>query len=1018
MYFFKNPLPRQAGEISKSTAYLLIFSFLSILYTSNAWALTASAEILTSDERKWLIQNQSRLVLAVETGYAPFVFIDEQDQPGGLAHDYMRLIEAKLGVHFKQQRFATLEEIFQAVRSDKVHIVNAVTSTPARAKFLQMTAPFVSVPNVIIQRKDNDEQISEQQLAGLKVALVKSYAITEYLENQNLVSAPDLVSDDLSALLNVSFSRSDAAVIDLATASYLISKKGITNLNVAGEVAYDVRLSIGTPKSEPVLQRILEKGLAAITDAERQEIKGRWISAAQHQSIYKDREFWITLGSVLAVVLVIFIIFIIWNRTLHRQIVLRKKIADELRLERDQNQRYLDTTLALMVELDREGKIIMINHSASKLLGYAENELLGENWFTVCLPQPHGMAVIYPMFCKLLEGDSFSTDEFENLIQCRDGSQRMIAWRNTLITDDAGKVLGILSSGADITERTEHQKQLEHIAHYDALTGLPNRVMLADRLHQGMIQAQRRGQRLAVAYLDLDGFKIVNDNYGHDVGDQLLMVVATHMKQALREGDTLARIGGDEFVAVLLDLNDIESSVPMLNRLLAAAAQEVEIEGRALQVSASLGVTFYPQNESVDADQLLRQADQAMYQAKLAGKNRYHVFDSAQDSIIRGHHESLERIRRALIEREFVLHYQPKVNMRSGTVIGAEALIRWQHPQRGLLAPGVFLPVIEDHPLAVEIGEWVIDTALSQLEIWHSAGLEISISINVGAFQLQHPNFVESLRVILAAHPKVNASYLEIEVLETSALEDITQVTKVMDACREIGISFALDDFGTGYSSLTYLKRLPVSLLKIDQSFVSDMLENPEDLAILEGVIGLAAAFRREVIAEGVETIASGEMLLLLGCELAQGFGIARPMPGSEMLAWTLAWHPDVTWAENQSISRDDLPLLFAGVEHRAWISGIEAFLKGKRETSPPINPHQCRFGQWLDSGGLARHGGQDAVSSIKALHEQIHAHAKNMLHLQSVNRGVEALAGLDELYRQQDNLLVQLNKLVRREVD
>jgi diguanylate cyclase (GGDEF)-like protein len=420
-------------------------------------------------------------------------------------------------------------------------------------------------------------------------------------------------------------------------------------------------------------------------------------------------------------------------------------------------------------------------------------------------------------------------------------------------------------------------------------------VLLADRLRQALAQAQRRDEQVAVAYLDLDGFKYVNDRYGHDVGDQLLMALATAMKGSLREGDTLARMGGDEFVAVLIDLDSVESCVPMLTRLLDAAAS-VQLSGVVLQGSASIGVTFYPQDQDIDADQLLRQADQAMYQAKLAGKNRYHVFDAAQDNSMRGHNESLDRLRLAHTRREFVLHYQPKVNMRSGQVIGAEALIRWQHPEKGLLAPASFLSVIEDHPLAVDLGEWVIDAALAQMEVWHAAGLDLPVSVNIGARQLQQADFMERLLAILSGHKQISPACLELEVLETSALADIAQVSQVIEDCAKMGVKFSLDDFGTGYSSLTYLKRLRVAQLKIDQSFVRDMLDDPDDMAILEGVIGLAAAFKHEVIAEGVETIAHGTLLLQLGCELAQGYGIARPMPPEQLPAWAATWKPDMAW--------------------------------------------------------------------------------------------------------------------------
>ncbi|MCX7246927.1 MAG: EAL domain-containing protein [Burkholderiales bacterium] len=530
------------------------------------------------------------------------------------------------------------------------------------------------------------------------------------------------------------------------------------------------------------------------------------------------------------------------------------------------------------------------------MLGYAEDEIgnTAAEWTDRIHPDD-ATGVMVAMQPYLDGKPGSATVEFRML--CKDGSWLWTMGRGMVVERDAqGKPLRMIGINTDITERKEHESQLEHIAHFDALTNLPNRVLLGDRLQQAMAQAQRRGQQLAVVYLDLDGFKAINDKHGHEVGDQVLITLAQRMKQALREGDSLARLGGDEFVIVLIDLDDLAASRPMLIRLLEACAQPVDVEDLSLLVSASLGVTAYPQSQEIDADQLLRQADQAMYQAKLAGKNRYHIFDAALDSSIRGHHESVERIRLALEMHEFVLYFQPKVNMRSGQVIGVEALIRWQHSGKGLLAPALFLPVIEDHALAVSIGEWVIDTALTQIELWRAAGLDMKVSVNIGARQLQQSDFVDRLKSILAKHPHVDPASLELEVLETSALKDIAQVSQVIEDCAQIGVIFALDDFGTGYSSLTYLKRLRVAMLKIDQSFVRDMLEDPDDLAILQGIIGLAAAFKRQVIAEGVETVAHGSLLLQLGCELAQGYGIARPMPPDQLPAWAARWQPDAAW--------------------------------------------------------------------------------------------------------------------------
>jgi diguanylate cyclase (GGDEF)-like protein len=466
------------------------------------------------------------------------------------------------------------------------------------------------------------------------------------------------------------------------------------------------------------------------------------------------------------------------------------------------------------------------------------------------------------------------------------------------VRDPHGGLQSYVGLFFDITGIKSHEQQLEHMAYYEALTGLPNRALKADRLQQAMALARRSRKSLALVYIDLDGFKSINDRFGHEAGDLLLVDIASRMQQVLREGDTLARIGGDEFVAVLVNLDSVPASLPLLERLLDAAAQPLAHGEQPLRVTASLGVTFYPQAQAIEADQLLRQADQAMYQAKQAGKNCYQLFDVKQEASLRSWHEELGRIRQALLNHEFVLYYQPKVNMRSGQLVGAEALIRWQHPTRGLLPPAAFLPVFEDHPLAVDVGEWVIDTALAQIGAWQAQGLQMPVSVNVGAHQLQQPDFVARLAALLARHPEVRPEALELEILETSALQDVVHAAQLIETCRQMGVTFALDDFGTGYSSLTYLKRLRVALLKIDQSFVRDMLDDPDDKAILDGIIRLAGAFRCAVIAEGVETIAHGTMLLQMGCELAQGYGIARPMPAADLPAWAASWQPDAAWRE------------------------------------------------------------------------------------------------------------------------
>lgn len=571
----------------------------------------------------------------------------------------------------------------------------------------------------------------------------------------------------------------------------------------------------------------------------------------------------------------------------------RKRALDGLLASEARYRSVVESVKEVIFQLDEAGRWTFLNKSWASLTGYRLEDSLGRAFLSYVHPddrEQHG-----EVFEQVLSGE-LVTCVHAARYRCAGGGFRWLELSARPILDACGKPVGLSGTLDDITRQKEHESRLEHIAHYDALTGLPNRVLLNDRMQRGMAQARRRGQQLALAWIDLDGFKAINDTLGHQAGDQLLVVVAARMKAALREGDSIARLGGDEFVAVLLDLPDTESCVLLTQRLLNAVSQSVTIAGREVKVSASIGLTRYPQPDELDADQLLRQADLAMYQAKLAGKNRYHIFDGAHDRAECGRHPTLASIRSALHSGEFGLLYQPKVNMRKGKVVGMEALIRWRHPQLGELEPAAFLPVVADHPLAIEIGDWVIDRALAQIAAWKRAGVHLPVSVNIGARHLQVADFMLRLQSALARHPEVGPGGLELEVQEASALESVAQVARIVEACAQIGVSFALDDFGTGFSSLACLKRLPAARLKIDQLFVRGMLEDADDLAILTAIIGLAGAFRRELIAEGVESVEHGTRLLQLGCEVAQGHGIARPMPAAEVAAWASSWSPPAAW--------------------------------------------------------------------------------------------------------------------------
>lgn len=546
---------------------------------------------------------------------------------------------------------------------------------------------------------------------------------------------------------------------------------------------------------------------------------------------------------------------------------------------------------AIMIT-DAVGTILEVNEAFQTITGYCRHDVLGRNPRILASGQTPRST--YTALWQALHEKGFWKGEVSNR---RSDGQLFIAGQTiTAIHDDSGEVRNFVSLFTDVTQLREHQARLEKIAHYDALTQLPNRVLLALRMQQLLGQAHASGGSLAVVYLDLDGFKAANDQHGHATGDRVLIVVAQRMKNNLREGWLASRLGGDEFVLLIPGLEDHQHSTPILERILKTIAEPIEVDGVNLQLSASMGVTFYPQPQEVGPDQLLRQADQAMYQAKLAGRGCYYFFDQQLEQDLLARNARVDRILQAMNQHELVLYYQPKVNMRSGKVVGVEALIRWQHPEEGLLLPETFLPCIENDKVSQLVGEWVIRQALEQTRRWADLGCALPVSVNIGSWQLQQPDFVEFLRHQLLVWGNAPDGMLTIEILETSALRDMDRVSETIVACRKIGVRFALDDFGTGYSSLSYLKRLPVCQLKIDKSFVQDIPEANDNLSILQAITGLAHAFGREVIAEGVDSLYQGVRLLELGCDHAQGFCIAEPMPAQEVEGWMRAWTPPEAW--------------------------------------------------------------------------------------------------------------------------
>ncbi|MEO5342946.1 MAG: EAL domain-containing protein [Gammaproteobacteria bacterium SHHR-1] len=661
-----------------------------------------------------------------------------------------------------------------------------------------------------------------------------------------------------------------------------------------------------------------------------------------------------------------------------------------------------------IVITDPDARILDVNQAFCRITGYQRSDVIGEN------PRLLKSGRHDPLFYKAMWADLLELGHWTGEIWNRRKSGEIFVELLSIsaVYDHEQQLHHYVGLFSDVTQAREHQDKLERIAHYDALTGLPNRTLLADRMQQAMLQTQRRNDLLAVVFLDLDGFKEINDQHGHEAGDELLITLSRRLHDAVREGDSLARLGGDEFVALLIDIHGKHDVEPLLDRLLAAAAQPVHLGRKILQVSASLGVSFYPQGQPVSAEQLLKQADSAMYLAKQSGKNRYRLFDAERDRHLQGRHEPLSRIHQALKQRELLLHYQPKVNLYTGKVLGVEALLRWQHPQRGLLLPDAFLAIAREQPLAIDIDLWVMRTALAQLALWHQAGLRLRLSVNVGAQLLQQDDFVHRVANLLQ-EAGIVGRWLEIEIEEGLALEDIHQAARLIEQCRAIDVGFALDDFGTGYSSLTYLKRLSADTLKIDQGFVRDMLDDPDALSVLEGVLGLASAFGREAVAEGAETQAHCSMLLRLGCELAQGHGISRPLPAEQLADWVKAWRPNPEWRDIRPVNRLNQPLLAAAIRHRAWVRQVQDYIASGGKP-PSLHAQDCPFQEWVERDGREHFSALDSFQATQASHHQLHDLGQQICQLASIGQRQQAEDLLPQLKHSRDQLLTQLEQLIQ----
>ncbi len=661
-----------------------------------------------------------------------------------------------------------------------------------------------------------------------------------------------------------------------------------------------------------------------------------------------------------------------------------------------------------------DGSVHYWNQASEKLYGYTEAEALGSNLLDLIIP-PELREETARRLQEVAESGSIENGELE--LMRKDGS-RVAVYSSHSIVRREGLPTELFCIDFDLSERKRHEQELARIANYDALTGLPNRNLLADLMRELCARADRGRTRFALAYLDLDEFKPINDQHGHEVGDQVLIAVANRLQSIVRGSDVVARLGGDEFVLLMDGLEGSAALESRLRALLDRIGEPITVGDHTVQVHASIGVTIYPDDAS-DPDILLRHGDQAMYRAKSQGRNTFSLFDLNFEQHLQRRRERLLEIEAAIAAEAFELWYQPKINLHSGAVVGLEGLIRWQHPDQGLLPPSAFLDDLAQSALEVGFGQYVIERALAQLDAWLATGLTLPISINVSGFHLLSPGFIDHLRASLARHPAVTPRLLQLEILESAAVTDLKRAIEVLNATRLLGVQVSLDDFGTGYSSLSHLRSLPVDEVKIDRAFVRDMLADLSDYNIVRSVLGLATAFNLRVVAEGVETMDHMRALIELGCDLGQGYAFATPMPAEQLEAWLSDWQrraADIEWTAPTS-NHLGTTLSIAINTHKNWLRRMHETILGHRSglAEPQIDADRCILGRWLDDEGQQLYGHCTGFDVVVERHRRVHQLAAHLLNQRGTppEHWLEPLSDLDAASRE----MIQSLKALQDEI-
>ncbi len=666
---------------------------------------------------------------------------------------------------------------------------------------------------------------------------------------------------------------------------YFLNKR-----NLASEFRYSASLYSGqfhwaTHKGKLALHQFIAQGFERISAEEYAQIEQKWLGSPLHREpdfkYGKAIVYWLLGVASLAVLM------LIWNSALRRRVNGKtaelQSTLDSLRASQQHFKALVTSSPVGVFEVMADGSLAYVNEKWLEITGMSQQQALGDGWIDALHPDDREL-VMKAWSNAIQEGRLF---KLEYRLARPDQKETWVLGQISFVKDVSDSVAGHIGSITDITERKAAETQIQYMAYHDQLTALPNRFLFKEQMQTAMAHAHRSNAKVALLFMDLDNFKTVNDTLGHPIGDKLIKAVAARLKMSVRDSDTVCRHGGDEFLILLADINTTTCITQVTGKILERLADPFEIDGQELSTSISMGIAVYP-DDGNEFDTLLKKADTAMYDAKQAGRNTYRFYTSEMNANAAETLQMRNSLRNALLRDEFALYYQAQINLGDDRLIGAEALIRWNHPDLGLVPPARFIPIAEDSGLIVQIGDWVLREACRQAAEWQQAGLPpLLIAVNLSAVQFKRGDLVGSVSQALE-ESGLDPALLELELTESILIQDTDNVLVTIRRLKALGIKLSIDDFGTGYSSLAYLRRFNLDKLKIDQSFVRDIDNNPDDEAIVRAIIQMAHSLKLQTIAEGVENTRVLTHLRALDCDQAQGYHFSRPLPAAAFAAFVI----------------------------------------------------------------------------------------------------------------------------------